>query len=62
MKELRTLRSSIESKASKNAILDGQQAFFDDLNKVETEVDKKRDKFIMDEFKRLGDKIYTETN
>ena len=62
MKELRTLRSSIESKASKNAILDGQQTFFDDLNKVETEVDKKRDKFIMDEFKRLGDKIYTETN
>ena len=37
--ELKELRKELETKASKNAVLDGQQAFFEDLNKVESHVD-----------------------
>ena len=48
------------TKASKDAVIDGQQAFFEDLNKVEAQVDKKRDDLIMVEFKRLGDKVIAE--
>ena len=49
------------TKASKDAIIDGQQAFFEDLNKVEAQVDRKRDDLIMQEFKRLGDKLVAES-
>ena len=28
------------TKASKDSVIDGQQAFFEDLNKVEAQVDK----------------------
>ena len=60
-KEVKELRQQVEEKASKAAIIDGQQAFFEDLNKVESQVDRKRDEFLMNEFKRLGDKIVAET-
>ena len=60
-KEIKALRDELNTKASKNAVLDGQQAFFEDLNKVEANVDHKRDTFIMEEFKRLGDQIARET-
>ena len=60
-KEVKDLRQQVEEKASKAAIIDGQQAFFEDLNKVEQQVDKKRDDFLMQEFKRLGDKLVSET-
>lgn len=42
-------------------IIDNQQAFFSDLNKVEENVDRKRDELILGEFKRLGDKVANET-
>ena len=48
------------TKASKDSVIDGQQAFFEDLNQVEANVDKKRDQLILEEFKRLGDKIVAE--
>ena len=48
------------TKASKDSVIDGQQRFFEDLNHVESEVDKKRDELIMEEFKRLGDKLVAE--
>ena len=48
------------TKASKDSVIDGQQAFFEDLNKVEAQVDKQRDLLIFEEFKRLGDKIVAE--
>ena len=48
------------TKASKDSVIDGQQRFFEDLNQVESEVDKKRDELIMEEFKRLGDKLVAE--
>ena len=48
------------TKASKDSIIDGQQAFFEDLNKVESKVDQKRDELLMEEFKRLGDKVVAE--
>ena len=60
-KEVKDLRQQVEEKASKAAIIDGQQPFFEDLNKVEQQVDKKRDDFLMQEFKRLGDKLVSET-
>ena len=60
-KELKELRARIETKAGMAAVIDGQQTFFEDLNKVESAVDKKRDEFIISEFKRLGDKINAET-
>lgn len=50
----------METKASKDAIIDGQQTFFEDLNTVEAKVDHKRDSLIMEEFKRLGDKVVAE--
>ena len=49
------------TKASKDAIIDGQQAFFEDLNKIEEKKDKEREELIMQEFKRLGDKIVAES-
>ena len=42
-KEVRELQKQMANKASKNAVLDGQQAFFEDLNQVESVADKKRD-------------------
>ena len=47
-------------KASKDSVIDGQQKFFEDLNRVESQVDRKRDQLILEEFKRLGDKIVAE--
>ena len=60
-KEVKELKAQLATKASNEAIIDGQQAFFEDLNKVEAQVDQKRDEFIIGEFKRLGDKIVCET-
>ena len=58
---LKELRAKLDTKASADMIIDGHQAFFSDLNKVEEKVDKKRDEFIIAEFKRLGDKLVSET-
>ena len=52
----------MKTKAGKDAILDGQQTFFNDLNKVESAVERKQNEFIMKEFQRLGEKIVVETS
>ena len=59
-KEVKELQKQIATKASKEAIIDGQQAFFEDLNQVESQVDRKRDEMMMNEFKRIGDKLVAE--
>ena len=59
-KEVAELQKQMATKASKDSVIDGQQRFFEDLNHVESEVDKKRDELIMEEFKRLGDKLVAE--
>ena len=59
-KEVKELQKQMATKASKDSVIDGQQRFFEDLNQVESEVDKKRDELIMEEFKRLGDKLVAE--
>jgi len=59
-KEVKELKKEIKTKASKEAVIDGQQAFFEDLNQVESQADKKREKLIIEEFKRVGDKLVAE--
>ena len=59
-KELKKLRAGFKDKADRDAVLDGQQQFFDDLNTNEQKVDDRRNSMLMDEFKRLGDKITAE--
>lgn len=59
-KDLKELRKELKTKASKEAVIDGQQAFFEDLNTVESQADKKREKLIIEEFKRVGDKMLAE--
>ena len=59
-KDLKELRKELKTKASKEAVIDGQQAFFEDLNTVESQADKKRERLIIEEFKRVGDKMLAE--
>lgn len=59
-RDVKELQKQMDTKASKDAIIDGQQTFFEDLNNVEAKVDRKRDSLIMEEFKRLGDKVVVE--
>ena len=59
-KEIKKLKGGINSKADREAVIDGQQQFFDDLNTNEQKVDDRRNSMMMGEFKRLGDKITAE--
>ena len=59
-KDLKVLRKELKTKASTEAVIDGQQAFFEDLNTVESQADKKRERLIIEEFKRVGDKMLAE--
>ena len=59
-KEIKKLKNSMKEKADRDAVIDGQQQFFDDLNTNENKVDNKRNSMMQAEFKRLGDKITAE--
>ena len=59
-KELKKLKAGVKDKADREAVIDGQQQFFDDLNTNEQKVDDRRNSMLMGEFKRLGDKISAE--
>ena len=54
------LKEQMKEKANKNAIIDGQQQFFNDLNKVENAVDEKRENLLLKEFSDLKVRLVTE--
>ena len=59
-KEVKKLKTVTKEKADREAVIDGQQQFFDDLNTNENKIDGKRNSMMQEEFKRLGDKITAE--